>query len=508
MEPGSYDLLKLNDTKEIKAIIKDEKIYYSNKINKINHYNISQERNLILTNLALYNIQKKKCKRRILYNEIRGITFSRTSQEFVIHGNDSEYDYYYSTPDKNILICIIAKWYQENTKSILKICETNDKCLKNFVTGKKEKKKSSDNTKMDETYIINTRSFMRETLRDKKNLRKFLDFEDYDQDKPDKNKTTIIFNKLQGITTVELDELNIIKILGRGTWGNIYLVQFNQMKEQYSMKTISKESVINQYDIENKLKNLEKLNHPFLINIKLIFTTFERIYFIMDYIKGENLSSYLRKNDNCFNEKQIQLFASIVGITLDYLHKNGIIFKDLTLDNIIIENNGYLKIAAFKTGEFLQLKNQLKKEKETSESLAPEVISNNKFDQAVDWWSYGIILFQLLFGVPPFYDIDNSKMEKKILNDELVFPKFTEISENISDLLKKLLIKNPSERLGGKDGFEEIKKHPFFEGINFDDIINKKVDIEYKPTVENAEKERKNFIEFTYEDLINSQLSN
>ena len=228
----------------------------------------------------------------------------------------------------------------------------------------------------------------------------------------------------------------------------------------------------------------------------------------MDYIKGENLSSYLRKNDNCFNEKQIQLFASIVGITLDYLHKNGIIFKDLTLDNIIIENNGYLKIAAFKTGEFLQLKNQLKKEKETSESLAPEVISNNKFDQAADWWSYGIILFQLLFGVPPFYDIDNSKMEKKILNDELVFPKFTEISENINDLLKKLLIKNPSERLGGKDGFEEIKKHPFFEGINFDDIINKKVDIEYKPSVENAEKERKNFIEFTYEDLINSQLSN
>ncbi len=141
MEPVNYDNLNWANDKEILSLIKDETLYYSNKIQKINHYNISQERCLILTTEALYNLQKKKLKRRIRYEEIKGITFTKLSSEFVVHGCEGEYDYHFQTPDKNAVICLIAKFYEDQTNTNIRICEIPEKSLKNYVTGKKEKKK-------------------------------------------------------------------------------------------------------------------------------------------------------------------------------------------------------------------------------------------------------------------------------------------------------------------------------------------------------------------------------
>ena len=171
MEQITYDILNWSKDKDILNIIQNETLYYSNKIQKINHYNISQERFLVLTNEALYNIQKKKLKRKMKYNEIRGITFSKSSQEFVVHGIDGEYDYHFQSPEKNILICLIAKFYEDQTNLNLKLCEVPEKSLKIYVTGKKEKKKDGNYTKMDETYVINTKSFIKENIRADKKLR-------------------------------------------------------------------------------------------------------------------------------------------------------------------------------------------------------------------------------------------------------------------------------------------------------------------------------------------------
>ena len=141
MEELVYDNLKWAKDKEILSIINKEILYYSNKITKINHYNISQDRFIVLTDEALYNFHKKKLKRRIKYDQIRGITYSKQNIEFVIHGNDDEYDYYYQSNDRNLILRFIAKFYEEQNGKTIKICEVNEKTLKTYVTGKKEKKK-------------------------------------------------------------------------------------------------------------------------------------------------------------------------------------------------------------------------------------------------------------------------------------------------------------------------------------------------------------------------------
>ena len=141
--------LKVNDAlnwakdKEILSIIKSETLYYCDAINKINHYGMSQERCVILTDKALYNMNKKTLRRKIPYELVRGVTFSKLTYEFVIHGNDDEYDYQYISPDRDLILCIMAIFYQKNVNKSLKICEVQEKSLKNYVTGKKEKKKDS-----------------------------------------------------------------------------------------------------------------------------------------------------------------------------------------------------------------------------------------------------------------------------------------------------------------------------------------------------------------------------
>lgn len=510
MEQEFYDYLNWSKDKEILSIIGNETLYYSNKIQKINHYNISQERFLVLTDQALYNIQKKKLKRKINYSEIRGITFTKLSSEFVVHGNEAEYDYYFQSPEKNILICLIAKFYEEKTNTPLKICEVPEKCLKNFVTGKKEKKKDFIYSKMDENYLINTNSFIKENIRTEKKLRLLSkeNLSDSDEDNPEKEKTVIIFSKIEIESVIKLEDFQIMKILGRGAFGKVYLAQYKPSKEYYAIKSIKKEALVDENQLYKNINDskIQNFDFPFLVGVNLCFTTDDRIYFVMSYIHGEDLYTSVRLNEQKFDENQVKFYAVIIGLTIDYLHKCGIILKDLRLDNIIIDKDGYLKITDFKMSQMLKINSNFILMKETSEFLAPEVISSNTVKKESDWWSYGIILYQLLYGIPPFYSNNDNNIKSQIIKNELRFPKNSNISEKAKNLLKLLLKKDPSERLGSSDGFDKIKKHKFFEDINIENILNKKVEPDYKPEVVGILKTKENNVEFTYEDLINSKI--
>ena len=154
-----HDLLNIKQENMILDVLKNEKVYYSNVITKINHYGLSQERSIILTDVALYNMKKKELKRRIPYKEILGITFSNITNEFVIHGNNSQYDYHYNSQDKNLIISLIIFFYDEENSSQIKICEVPEKSLKNFVTRKKEKQKDRNYSRMDTNYLIDTAEF-------------------------------------------------------------------------------------------------------------------------------------------------------------------------------------------------------------------------------------------------------------------------------------------------------------------------------------------------------------
>ena len=289
MEELVYDNLKWAKDKEILSIINKEILYYSNKITKINHYNISQDRFIVLTDEALYNFHKKKLKRRIKYDQIRGITYSKQNIEFVIHGNDDEYDYYYQSNDRNLILRFIAKFYEEQNGKTIKICEVNEKTLKTYVTGKKEKKKDKNFSKMDESKIINIKKFLEESAILDKKMRtssiSVAEEEKIDDIFPVEIKSKIIFSKIDNISNATLEDFKIIKIIGRGTFGKVYLVQYKNTKEYYAMKSIKKNLLVDENEIKSLLidkKILQNLNNPFLIGTRLCFTTNERIYFIMN----------------------------------------------------------------------------------------------------------------------------------------------------------------------------------------------------------------------------------
>ena len=159
-----HDMLSINEDKKLLNLLKNEKLYYSDVITKINLYWVSQERSIILTNTSLYNLKKKNLKRKIPYKEILGITFSNISNEFVVHGNKCQYDYHYNSNDKNLIISLITFFYDEKNNSALKLCEVPEKSLKNFVTGKKEKQKDYSYTKMDTYYLIDTNTFQENNM--------------------------------------------------------------------------------------------------------------------------------------------------------------------------------------------------------------------------------------------------------------------------------------------------------------------------------------------------------
>jgi serine/threonine protein kinase len=274
------------------------------------------------------------------------------------------------------------------------------------------------------------------------------------------------------------------------------------------MKCLKKEFLIDENELINntKINKIQNLDYPFLIEVYLCFLTEERIYFIMNVVQGDDMFNLMRFNEEQFDEDQVKFYAAIIGMAINYLHSKGIILRDLRLDNIIMDKDGYLKITNFKMNQLFKIKSQYIFLKETSEFLAPEVISTNLCTKESDWWSYGVILYQLLFGIPPFFSNDDNKLRQQIVKNELKFPKNSSISENAKNLLELLLKKNPDERLGGSNEFEEIKNHKFFEGVNFNDIINRKIEPDFKPPVVHILKNKENNVEFTYEDLNNSKI--
>jgi serum/glucocorticoid-regulated kinase 2 len=292
-----YDYLGLANDKEIKAIIKEgksilivENLLFTDKIIKINRYNMSQERNILITNKAIYNLKKKSIfvitlalKRRIDTALIRGISISRITDEFVIHGNDVEYDYDYVSARRKKIIEIIAKTFQDITGGELRLCEINDKSLKNVVTLKKEKKKDATFSRMQLNGLmpINTYLFGDGTVKQSKMMR-----------------SSTLYTRRNDIREVKLEEFQTLKVLGRGSFGKVCLVEYTPTKEIYAMKSLKKDVLLDQDQVENTLlekKILESLEHPFLVGLVFCFQTEERLYFIMPFLRGGELFQHLRK---------------------------------------------------------------------------------------------------------------------------------------------------------------------------------------------------------------------
>ena len=493
------DNLNWANDKEILSILNGEKLYFSGMITKINHYGMSQERSIILTDKALYNMKKKSLRRKISYNDIRGITYSKLTYEFVVHGNDDEYDYQYIHQERNLIICFIAIFYQQVAFKPIQLCEVEEKTLKNFVTQKKEKKKDNSFSKMDLKYLIDTADFINQNLKEVSANTKV-------DAKEEKKRKNTLFSRHKTIKSVELDDFQIMKVLGRGTFGKVCLVQYKPTKEYYAMKSLKKDVLLDMDQVQSTIlekKILQSLDHPFLVGMVFCFQTEERIYFIMPFIRGGELFQHLRK-EKFFKEDKARFYAASMGIALEYLHNHGIVYRDIKPENILIGEDGYLKLIDFGMAKMLKGNEKAMSFCGTPEYLAPEIITGEGHNRAADWWSYGILLFEMLCGIPPFYCENTERMYDLITNAELRFPKRIQLSENAKDLIKKLLIKKQDKRLGVEKGFEEIKSHPFFQGFDFDALLAKKLEAPFIPVLKDSLDVGNFDEEFTSEEIATS----
>ena len=477
---SEYDFLNFFKDYTIKNnITREEEIQFSDKILKVNKYGFKQERNILITDKAIYNLKKTSLKRRIGYKTIIGISLSKISDEFVIHCNDIDYDYHYISPKKKTIIELISKNYQLINEQELKLFELNVKSLNTFVTTKKEKEKQRNSTRMPRTSCITVNDYL------------FAG-----QSKTSIN-TIVPSNRIKKKTTfsnakVEYTDFEIIKTIGRGSVGKILLVKYNN--ELYAMKSMRKDQIISEDIIDNILVERNILLEgqcEFLLTLSFFCQSPERLYFITPFIKGGDLYHRL-KNEGYIKEDQVKFYAAQIATGIQHLHDLGIAYRDLKPENVLINEDGYIKLCDF--GSSVRLRGT---EKETMfagspEYASPEMITHDGHTVMCDWWSFGILLYELLYGNTPFFNMDKERMYDLIVTGAISFPKSLtigdknvniKVSEDAKNLISKLLEKDPGTRLGRK-GLQEIKKHPFFGGINFEDLSKKKHRAPFKPTID------------------------
>jgi serine/threonine protein kinase len=220
-----------------------------------------------------------------------------------------------------------------------------------------------------------------------------------------------------------------------------------------------------------------------LVGAHYTFQTQTKIYLVLDYVPGGELFGRL-KEEGRFDEPRTRLYAAEILLGLGHLHKMGLVYRDLKPENILVDAEGHLKIT-----DFGLVKKNLRSPTETTttfcgtpEYIAPEMLQQRPYTKSVDWWSFGVLVYEMLVGLPPFYDGNTNKMYRAILHDQINFPHH--VSPRAEDLISRLLDRDPKARLGASEAdAEEIKRHPFFEMLDWDDVMARKVRPQWRPKI-------------------------
>lgn len=299
----------------------------------------------------------------------------------------------------------------------------------------------------------------------------------------------MIFSRVKDEKNVKLQDFIIMKMVGKGTFGKVFLVQHMMTRKLYAMKCIRKDIVIDNEQFENiKLEKdiLYTIDHPFIVNMDYVFQNEYRIYFLMKFIKGGELFRHLNKVKR-FTEDQARFMIAQIAIALGHLHSKNILYRDLKPENILFNEDGYLLLADFGLAKMTNSNELANSFCGTAEYLSPEMIIGNGHDHTVDWWTMGILLYELLVGIPPFFHRNKHRMYFLIKESPVTFPDKAkhgiEVSPLARDLIKKLLDKNKKKRLGAQGDVQEVLAHPFFASISMEKILNKEILPPYKPEI-------------------------
>lgn len=266
-------------------------------------------------------------------------------------------------------------------------------------------------------------------------------------------------------------DLERVKTLGTGAFGRVILLKHSKSGKYFAMKVLQKEKIVKLKQVEHTLNEkrvLEAIRFPFTVSMEFSFKDNNHIYFIMPFVQGGEMFMHLRKM-NKFEEPISKFYASQVILALEYLHFCELVYRDLKPENILIDRSGYLKITDF--GFCKTLQGRTWTLCGTPEYLAPELILSKGYGFSVDWWSFGVLLFEMNAGYPPFYANDPMKTYEKIVSGRYRCP--SSFNSDLRDLLRNILQVDISKRFGVmKNGVMDYKNHKWFKGIEWEAILN------------------------------------
>ncbi|XP_009986031.1 PREDICTED: ribosomal protein S6 kinase alpha-2 [Tauraco erythrolophus] len=250
------------------------------------------------------------------------------------------------------------------------------------------------------------------------------------------------------------------------------------------MKVLKKATLKVRDRVRSKMERdiLAEVNHPFIVKLHYAFQTEGKLYLILDFLRGGDLFTRLSK-EVMFTEEDVKFYLAELALALDHLHGLGIIYRDLKPENILLDEEGHIKITDFGLSkEAIDHDKRAYSFCGTIEYMAPEVVNRRGHTQSADWWSFGVLMFEMLTGSLPFQGKDRKETMALILKAKLGMPQF--LSIEAQSLLRALFKRNPSNRLGaGFDGVEEIKRHPFFLTIDWNKLYRKEIKPPFKPAV-------------------------
>lgn len=492
----SSDYQEYEGKNKVTGLLKDgEKVLFSAKVVKLNKNDEPQRRKIIITNLALYSIQKGAMarwwasltapttliKRRIALPDIQGIVYSRDTDEFVVYVPD-EFDYRFKDECKDEMIGFLLQGREACGQPTQKFYLSRELRLEEFCTHSSWKKAGKYMQPIGEEFRWNSESFKGWLSENKIH---------------EGDDTQDILAGDWGINApkkqITIHDFDMLKCLGKGAFGEVWLGVHKETQESFALKIMQKEKIIKDSLYDQVLREKAVLNtvkHPFCVGLKCAFQTEGKLVQGMPFVEGRDLKEALEKSKGVLPEPEVRFIVAQLILALSYLHQKGIVYQDLKPANVFMCPDGYLRLGDFGATSYSYQTKNAKSYIGTLQYVAPEVFFKKSYTKMVDWWALGVMMYQMLYGEYPFsgenwipdpLPEDESKrrtiydcaIKNSIMKDALNLPPATKqgISQECKDFMVRLLKKIPMERIGFTTE-NELQDHPWFGKVGKLDPID------------------------------------
>lgn len=284
---------------------------------------------------------------------------------------------------------------------------------------------------------------------------------------------------------VDLYHFYLLRAVGKGAFGKVRVVQHKQTKSLYALKYINKAKCVKMRAVSNIIQErrlLEEIESPFICNLRYAFQDDENLFMVLDLMLGGDLRFHLDRNGN-MKEEVVRFYVAELALGLDYLHRLQIVHRDLKPDNVLLDEKGHVHLTDFNIAVHFSHRRPLTSVAGSMAYMAPEVLAKRGYLSSVDWWSLGVMAYELLFGRRPYRGKTNSALTHSILNDRCSFPENVEtiVSAETVSCIRGLLERDTKKRLGCRNGIEDFKNHPWFAGIDWRALEAKEATPPFEP---------------------------